>query len=51
MLQANARLKIDLMFAALFVLVALALALYLVVDRLVARMVPWTPRDAGPPTR
>lgn len=51
MLQANARLKIDLMFAALFVLVAIALALYLVVDRLVARMVPWAPRDAGPPAR
>jgi len=49
MLQANARLKIDLMFAALFVLIAIALTLYLTVDRLVVRMVPWAPRDHAPP--
>ncbi|HEX6141771.1 MAG TPA: ABC transporter permease [Geminicoccaceae bacterium] len=49
MLHANARLKIDLMFAALFVLIAIALTLYLTVDRLVARMVPWAPRDHAPP--
>ena len=49
MLQANARLKIDLMFAALFVLIAIALTLYLAVDRLAARMTPWAPRDHAPP--
>ena len=34
MLHANARLQIDLMFAALIVLMAIALALYVAVDRL-----------------
>jgi putative hydroxymethylpyrimidine transport system permease protein len=33
--------QVDLMFAALFVLAAMALALYLVVDRLGRRLAPW----------
>jgi putative hydroxymethylpyrimidine transport system permease protein len=41
MLHANARMQIDLMFAALLVLAAMALALYLAVDRLGRRLTPW----------
>ncbi len=41
MLHANARMQIDLMFAALLVLAAMALALYLAVDRLGRRVAPW----------
>jgi putative hydroxymethylpyrimidine transport system permease protein len=41
MLQANARLKIDLMFAALLVLAVLGLALYFAVDVAVRRAIPW----------
>jgi putative hydroxymethylpyrimidine transport system permease protein len=43
MLHANARLQIDLMFAALIVLMAIALALYVTVDRLLVRAMPWVP--------
>lgn len=43
MLQANARLQTDLMFAALLVLAALALALYFAVDALCRRLLPWVP--------
>jgi putative hydroxymethylpyrimidine transport system permease protein len=41
MLQANARMQVDVMFAALFVLAVFAVGLYLAVDRLVRRAVPW----------
>jgi len=41
MLHANARMQVDLMFAALLVLAAMALALYLAVDRLGRRLAPW----------
>lgn len=41
MLQANARLKVDLMFAALVVLAAMGLILFFAVDRAVRRAVPW----------
>ena len=41
MLHANARMQVDLMFAALLVLAALALALYFTVDRLLRLAVPW----------
>jgi len=41
MLHANARMQIDLMFAALFTLAAMALALYVAVDRLGRRLAPW----------
>ncbi|WP_119419205.1 ABC transporter permease [Desertibaculum subflavum] len=43
MLHANARLQVDLMFAALLVLAVMATLLYLAVDRLVRRLVPWAP--------
>ena len=41
MLQANARMQTDLMFAALFVLAVLAIALYFVIDQLLIRALPW----------
>jgi len=41
MLQANARLKVDLMFAALALLSAMGLLLFFSVDRAVRRAVPW----------
>ena len=44
MLHANARLQIDLMFAALFVLMVMALALYVLVDRALVRLMPWAPQ-------
>ena len=47
MLQANARMQTDLMFAALFVLAVLAIALYLAVDRLLARALPWVAESGG----
>jgi putative hydroxymethylpyrimidine transport system permease protein len=47
MLHANARLQIDLMFAALLVLMAIALALYTVVDRLLVWAMPWAPLTLG----
>jgi putative hydroxymethylpyrimidine transport system permease protein len=43
MLHANARLQIEVMFAALIVLMAMALVLYVLVDRLLARLMPWAP--------
>jgi putative hydroxymethylpyrimidine transport system permease protein len=45
MLHANARLQIEIMFAALIVLMAMALALYLTVDRLLVRLMPWAPQS------
>lgn len=44
MLHANARLQIDVMFAALIVLMAMAMALYLLVDRLLVHLMPWAPQ-------
>ncbi|MGH6943431.1 MAG: ABC transporter permease [Geminicoccaceae bacterium] len=44
MLHANARLQIDVMFAALIVLMAMALVLYVLVDRLLVRLAPWAPQ-------
>lgn len=41
MLHANARLQVDLMFAALFVLAAFAVLLYFTVDRLLRLALPW----------
>jgi putative hydroxymethylpyrimidine transport system permease protein len=41
MLQANARLKVDLMFAALALLAAMGLILYFAVDRAVRHAIPW----------
>jgi putative hydroxymethylpyrimidine transport system permease protein len=44
MLHANARLQVDLLFAALFVLMAMALTLYVLVDRALVRLMPWAPQ-------
>ena len=41
MLHANARMQVDLMFAALLVLAVMALALYFAVDRLLRLATPW----------
>lgn len=43
MLQANGRSQADMMFAALFVLALMALALWFATDRLLRRMIPWQP--------
>lgn len=41
MLQANARMQVDLMFAALVVLAVIAVSLYFTIDWLVRRATPW----------
>lgn len=41
MLQANARMQVDLMFAALFILLFLTLSLYFITDKLLKRTLPW----------
>ncbi|MDH3001045.1 ABC transporter permease [Chelonobacter oris] len=41
MLHANARMQVDLMFAALLLLILMALVLYFVADRLLRRIIPW----------
>ncbi|MDO6563765.1 ABC transporter permease [Amphritea sp. 1_MG-2023] len=41
MLQANARMMIDEMFAALFILSVLSITLYFVADWLLKKMIPW----------
>ena len=43
MLHANARMQVDLLFAALLILAAMALALYAAVDALTRRLVRWQP--------
>ena len=43
MLHANARLQIDVMFAALFVLAVMAVVIYFSMDALLRRMVRWQP--------
>ena len=48
MLHANARVQIDLMFAALLVLAVFAVALYLSVDALLRRALPWQPKPCPP---
>ena len=47
MLQANARMQVDVMFAALFVLALFAVALYAAVDAGLRRALPWQAEDAG----
>lgn len=51
MLHANARLQIDVVFAALLVLMAIALTLYVAVDRLLVRLMPWAPQTLTPVQR
>lgn len=41
MLQANARMQIDMVFAALFVLVLISLTLFFCTDKLLRRLIPW----------
>ena len=48
MLHANARMQVDLMFAAVLVLAAMALLLWLAVDRGCAGAGPLAARDASP---
>lgn len=45
MLQANARLQSDVLFAALFCLAAMAVALRLGVDAVARRLAPWAPEN------
>ena len=47
MLHANGRMQIDLLFAALFVLAAMAITLYYGLDALLRRLVPWQPETLG----
>jgi putative hydroxymethylpyrimidine transport system permease protein len=42
MLHANARMQIDLMFSALFILVVLTLSLYFLTDYLTKKFIPWS---------
>lgn len=41
MLNANARMQIDLMFAGLFVLITFSLVLYFLVDKSLKQLIPW----------
>ena len=43
MINANARIETDVMFAALFILSAVAISLYVLVDRLLRRLLYWVP--------
>lgn len=45
--HANGRMQVDLMFAALLTLAAIAVALYFAVDALLRRALPWQ-RDKNP---
>ena len=46
MLHANARMQTPAMFAALFVLALMAVAIYFTLDHLLRRMLPWQPDQA-----
>lgn len=46
MLHANARMQVDVMFAALFVLAVMAVTLYFSVDAALRRAIPWQADDA-----
>ena len=48
MLHANARMQVDLMFAAVLVLAAMALGLFLAVDRGARALVPWQAEALSP---
>ena len=43
MLYSNARMQTDMVFAALAILLTVALVLFALVDRALARLVPWAP--------
>ena len=48
MLNANARIQTDVMFAALFVLALMAILLWVLVDRLLGRLLYWAPDTTRP---
>jgi len=45
MLHANARMQIDVMFAALFILALIGISLYFTIDLMVRRLLPWQTED------
>ena len=47
MLHANARMQIDMMFAALALLAVMALSLYFTIDAGLRRLVFWQPEQEG----
>jgi len=47
MINANARIQTDVMFAALFILSVVAIALYVLVDKLLKRLLYWSPDTTG----
>ncbi|MHB8283873.1 MAG: ABC transporter permease [Caulobacteraceae bacterium] len=49
MLNANARIETDVMFAALFVLALMAISLWVIVDRLLKRLLYWAPETHAAP--
>ncbi len=51
MLHANGRSQTALMFAAMVILMAIALGLYIAVDRLLIRLTPWAPHSLALPER
>ncbi len=48
MLNANARIETDVMFAALFVLALMTILLWVAVDRLLKRVLYWVPDTSAP---
>jgi len=46
MLHANARMQVDLMFAALFTLAVIAIALYFAIDKGIRHALPWLPETS-----
>lgn len=47
MINANARIETNVMFAALFILSVVAIALYMLVDRVLRRILYWSPDSVG----
>jgi putative hydroxymethylpyrimidine transport system permease protein len=47
MINANARIQTDLMFAALFILAVVAILLYVLVDRGLRLLLRWSPESTG----
>ena len=48
MIYANARMQTDMVFAALAILLAMAILLFALVDRALARLIPWAPETGSP---
>ena len=47
MINANARIQTNVMFAALFILAVMAVALYVLVDQALRRLLRWSPDSTG----